>query len=242
MNQHQLRNVPKELGDDDDAFETTADGRKVLKPGRSFRIGMMDHAMKIGDGRANFAANRPGWRIDGSAANDAAMARRKSEYQKYDAAVKSAYTGFGSASAAEFRGDQPGDLCTVRGAAYPLDFGSAGHLNADLVCVPDNPKLVNDAKRRKKTQYRDPQGREEGTEEAEEDLQDSRSARAARLIRDAAYDGYNEDLTTAWKGPINDHTPSNKPRPANTRSVVVNDTQAKAYADYDKEIAGAWKR
>jgi hypothetical protein len=105
-------------------------------------------------------------------------------------------------------------------------------VRGELTCVPDNPKSKDAKPRRRKTTYRDPEGREQGTAEAEEDLQDARS------IRDAEYARYENDLVNAWRGPINEQTPSNK-RP--TAGTVLHDTAASAYLAYDSELESAWK-
>jgi hypothetical protein len=75
---------------------------------------------------------------------------------------------------ADVRGQQPGDVCTVRGPEYPNDFGSPGHLDARLVCVPDNPRR-----------------------------QDSRphtmDAATAQRIRDEAWLASVKELESAWQ-------------------------------------------
>jgi hypothetical protein len=139
MQSHQLRHLDaatlRQLVDDDDAFEVLADGCMVLKPGRSFRTPMraMDSIprTKIGDGRANLAANRPGWRVS---SRDAQRGRDWSCYDSYDKEISQAYltpTGEGSG---EFIGQRVGDLCTVDGYTGRLVKNDDG----ELVCRPDH--------------------------------------------------------------------------------------------------------
>jgi hypothetical protein len=215
MDRHMLRHLPKELADDiladSDAFEVLADGRKVLKPGRSFRtpmramdaktvIGNADTVPKLADGLPA-QAHRSHW----------GMSRKRdlSCYDSYDKEISQAYLqdDYGAQS----RGSQPGDLCTCRGPEYPWAFGSPGHLDENLVCVPDSDPRASDAR-----------------------------PKNAKAIRDEAYAAYEKDLTSAWKKGPDEQTHSNNPRPA-ARSVVVNDSREKAIADYNNEIENAWR-
>jgi hypothetical protein len=215
MNSHMLRHVPEELADN-----ILQDGERLRVP-----VSMMDSTPRTvnGDGSKNMAAHRPGYRLS---ARDA-KGRDWSCYDAYDKSIESE-SGFGSAPASEFRGDQPGDLCTVRGPEYPWDFGSPGHLDKNLVCVPDNPRRADDTGVR--PSFFSNLAKRSG----------SATGADARSIRDRAYQDYEDDLTSAWKGPINEQAHG-----ANTRPVTdarVKDTTAKAYADYDRETANAWKR
>jgi hypothetical protein len=148
MERHMLRHLPKELADDiladSDAFEVLADGRKVLKPGRSFRTPMraMDAKTVIGDGSKNFAANRPGYRIPSASMHDSKQERDLALlYAQRDAATENAWRE-------DFIGASEGDPCTCRGSDFPDDIGSPGHLELHegrLICTPDNPS-ANDAR------------------------------------------------------------------------------------------------
>jgi hypothetical protein len=219
-----------------------ADG-EILQEGEVLRVPMkcadgVSRTVVIGDGSKNFAGHHAGWRLPASSLKDGERSVRQKLYDEYDQRLSRGYLN--DDYGAQSRGSQPGDLCTVRASGpndvYAWAFGSPGHLDKNLVCVPDaDPRsATGDAKRKRRTQYRDPEGREQGTAEEEEDLQDARKA------RDAAYLDYEKKLTSAWKQPINDHTPSNKPRrPA---GVILHDTTASAYRDYDLETANAWRR
>jgi hypothetical protein len=207
-------------------------GKFVLKDKNSFRVPMrmMDSKTnKLADGLVA-SGHRNGWRISKSSQTDAARAERQRLYDEYDAAVESQFTGFGSTPSTRLRGDQPGDVCTIDG--WP---GHLRNVNGRLTCVADDKSATDAPRRKRKTQYRDPEGREEGTAEAEEDLVGD-----AKKARDTAYAAYEKDLTTAWSRPI-DETPVNNPRPANT-ARRVNDTVQAAYADYDKDLANEWRR
>jgi hypothetical protein len=140
-----------------------------------------------------------------------------------DAVEPQGPTGFGSASASELRGDKIGDPCTCRGANNANDFGSPGTMQmvgGKLVCVPTNPRnadaksvkqirdeayqeyedyLVNAHKvgdgKKRKTQYRDPEGREEGT--AEEQVEDGKRIKDREV--DLLYAARDRELESAWK-------------------------------------------
>jgi hypothetical protein len=142
MKAHMLRHLPKELADEilaDDAFEVLADGRKVLKPGRSFRTPMRAMDAKTVDG---FAANRPGYRIPSASMHDSKRQRELDRlYAERDAATENAWRE-------DFIGASEGDPCTCRGSDFPDDIGSPGHLELHegrLICTPDNPS-ANDAR------------------------------------------------------------------------------------------------
>jgi hypothetical protein len=194
MKPHLLKHVPDELrrqlAHDDDFDE-----RGVLRDMGRYRVPMraMDGKPTVLADGTLLASHRNGWRLP-------AKPRDWSCYDAYDKAIESQYTGFGSASASEFRGDQPGDVCTIDG--WP---GHLRKVNGKLTCVADD-----------------------------------KTSQDARSLRDAAYRAYEHDLTSAWKGPITDHTPSNKPR--RTAGVVLHDTTDSAYRDYDLEISQAYKR
>jgi hypothetical protein len=228
------KNLADYLAEVDDPRFEWRDGKFVLKDGERFRVKMTDSAKPMSDGLF-LAEHRNGWRLSAKAMKDDNVAARRALYDSYDKEISQAYltpTGVGSTPSTELRGDQPGDVCTIDG--WP------GHLQkrgGKLVCIADD-KTSQDARsvKKRKTQYRDPSGREAGTaEEAEEDLNDSRS------IRDRAYQDYDKFITTQWRQPINEQTPpSNNPkrRPA---GKVIHDTVASAYGDYDAELANAWR-
>jgi hypothetical protein len=156
------RNYVRDDDDDDDAF----DERGILKDGRIFRLRFADanslqravaaHFAKVTDsnGRGGAALQRPGYRVLDDAAG---LDEKQKAYLTYDENIRRAYldvqsddpiTGFGSG---ELRGSQENDICTVRNADFPLDFGSPGHMrmyNGKLTCVPDRPrsKAANDTR------------------------------------------------------------------------------------------------
>jgi hypothetical protein len=137
---------------------------------------------------------------------------------KGDAVEPQGPTGFGSASASELRGDKIGDPCTCRGANNANDFGSPGTMQmvgGKLVCVPTNPRNADaksvydkynedisnawkgeDAKKRK-VQYRDPEGRETGT--AEEQVEDAKRLKDHKATMAALYADRDRELESAWK-------------------------------------------
>jgi hypothetical protein len=197
-----------DYGEDFDENGTLRDGRRYRVP-----VSLIDGVPRTADGR-QVASHRAGWRLAGSLATDGKMEERARIYREYDAALESEYTGFGSAPSTQLRSSQPGDLCTVRGPEYPWAFGSAGHLDKNLVCVPDaDPRRRADARPK-----------------------DSKDVKA---LRDAEYARYENEISQAWKGPILDHTPGNKPR--RNAGRVLHDTKAAAIADYDAEISQAWR-
>jgi hypothetical protein len=225
-----LRHVPKELRDDILKHKEILGDKEILRIPMSIMDAVPRTKLaKLDDGLFP-PEHRNGYRVNKSSLTDDAKAKRAALYDSYDKELSTAYLKDDAATENAWREDYPGasegDICTVRGSGYPNDIGSAGHLELQegrLVCVPDAPKSATDAKRRKKTQLRDPEGREQGTEESEEDLSDARSA------RDAAYAAYEKDLTSAWKQPIHDHTPSNNPK------------RRPAIADYNRELENAWR-
>ena len=61
-------------------------------------------------------------------------------YADADRESTNAYKHIKASDAGQFTAARAGDLCTVSGPEYPLDYGSPGHLrqiNGKLVCVPD---------------------------------------------------------------------------------------------------------
>jgi hypothetical protein len=136
-----------------------------------------------------------------------------------DAAIESQTTGFGSAPSTELRGSREGDACTIDG--WP---GHLRNVNGRLNCVPDN-KGSQDAKtvkqirdeayqsyendltnawrgpinehdgKKRKTQYRDPEGRETGT--AEEQVEDGKRVKDSKL--EILYAERDRELENAWK-------------------------------------------
>jgi hypothetical protein len=218
MDAYRLRHLPKELADDildGGAFEVLADGRKVLKPGRSFRTPMhaMDAKTVIGDG---FAANRPGYRIPSASMHDSKQQRELDRlYAERDAETENGWRE-------DYPGASEGDVCTVRGADFPNDIGSPGHIQLHegrLYCVPDNPS-ANDA-------------------------------RSVKQARDAAYRAYENDLVNAWRrGPTDDTTNKAVAAPPtgrrDTRSTAdkARDHAAnmrRIYAERDRELSEAWR-
>jgi hypothetical protein len=218
MDAYRLRHLPKELADDildGGAFEVLADGRKVLKPGRSFRTPMhaMDAKTVIGDG---FAANRPGYRIPSASMHDSKQQRELDRlYAERDAETENGWRE-------DYPGASEGDVCTVRGADFPNDIGSPGHIQLHegrLYCVPDNPS-ANDA-------------------------------RSVKQARDAAYRAYENYLVNAWRrGPTDDTTNKAVAAPPtgrrDTRSTAdkARDHAAnmqRIYAERDRELSEAWR-
>lgn len=64
--------------DDDDNFETTADGRRILKDGGRARVSLMDSdplqrsvALNLHDGRGNIPGHRPGFAFSDASTREA---------------------------------------------------------------------------------------------------------------------------------------------------------------------------
>jgi hypothetical protein len=140
-------------------------------------------------GQGGLALHRPGHRMrNDSHARDEAIAA----YAEADQINQNAWRqGPVRDASGNLRGrGKAGDPCTCRGEEYPEYFGAPGHLDANGRCVPD----AEDARRRKRAQYRDPEGREAGSEEIE-------SEDSTRLGHaETEYRRYNEWLTNAWRG------------------------------------------
>jgi hypothetical protein len=131
-------------------------GRKVLRDGGRYKVRLFDsmqkgiakhfgslHDGRLHDGHGGPPGHKPGFIVSDAHEADQEVARA---YVDAERALTSAWqdspsTGAGSNSPI---GAHEGDICTCRGAEYPNDFGSAGHLrmqnDGTLVCVPDNPK------------------------------------------------------------------------------------------------------
>jgi hypothetical protein len=234
VKEHLLKHVSPELrallSDSERNSDLLADGETLRIP-----MSMMDaktgKPLKLADGK-QVPLHRAGWRVKGSLCTDSKHAERQAVYDSYDAEMGAAYkTGFGSTPSTELRGDRPGDACTVRGREYPWAFGSEGRLDENLVCVPlKDPRRRADAapkdakvlrdeaydsynefvtnawkgadtKKRKKVQYRDPEGREEGTAEEVDDsrsVADKTKNHAANMRR--LYEARDRELSEMWKG------------------------------------------
>lgn len=148
-----------DLDDEDDIRSILQDGDHLRVPMRmmdSMSRSVATHFAKVmdGNGKGGAALHKPGFHV----LDDAAGAYSKQKaYETYDENIRRAYldiqsddqvTGFGSG---ELRGSQENDICTVRNADFPLDFGSPGHMrmyNGKLTCVPDRPrsKAANDTR------------------------------------------------------------------------------------------------
>jgi hypothetical protein len=174
--------------DDDSPFDRNG----VLKDGRTARHSMRDASRVIDAG-----LHRPGYRVT----NDAALRDAKQQARDaYERDLQNAWRDGGSEGA-------EGSVCTVRNDSYPGYTGSAGHIR-NGVCTPD--ALQGDA-RRKVTQ-RDPQGREAGTLEEEEDVTDARppvrDSRTLDQIRhdhqqrmSGIYGAYDASIREQWRKP-----------------------------------------
>ena len=204
------------LDNDDDDFETLADGTKVLRDQGVMRTRMA--AMDSADAAQRAAAEghyarrfglrdaadlrRPGFRPQPDAtARDAKL----QAYDAYEKHLATAYlsphaenTGVGSQGPRETR--SVGDRCLIQGQnghLYEADDGS-------LVCVPD--------------QWGDA-------------ALDDRAIEHARYI---------DHITNAWRHPdgdvVSDHRPAQRADVAPTRDAVE-----AAYAAYDAEIQERWR-
>ena len=107
----------RHLADDD------FDEHGVLKDGGRYRVPMrmMDSAKPMADGLSP-PAHWNGWRLSESLLNDSKRQRDlELLYAERDAATENAWRE-------DFPNASEGDVCTVRGADYPNDIGSPGHL------------------------------------------------------------------------------------------------------------------
>jgi hypothetical protein len=221
-------NHQRRRSDDSDSFETIVDryGRKVkvLKDGCSARVTFRDAAASraqhsVNDGRRPLTdADRqalkgcqPGFRTVADSQRTQRRAAVDAAYQEHEHRLVNAWrdgpngAGSSGAGSGSFRGQRPGDSCTVRGAEFPDDFGSPGVLrerNGSLVCVPldsDNGDVFD--ARRKKYVSRDPAGRVlEETEETEEAAADSAFAlNQGGDAQQRAYDDYARELSQRWR-------------------------------------------
>jgi hypothetical protein len=155
MNRHQLRHL-----DPEEAENILKDGERLRVP-----VSMMDSLprSRIGDG---LSMHRNGWRLPASSLRDSKQQRDLAVlYAQRDAELENAWRE-------DFPGASEGDVCTVRGADYPNDIGSPGHLELHegrLICTPDSPS-ANDA-------------------------------RSVRDARTQAYLDYENHITSAWRTP-----------------------------------------
>jgi hypothetical protein len=137
--------VHDSLDDDDDAFDAAFDGAGLLRDGKSTRVPMLlrdgstveledwqreviyAHRVGLSDGQS---LHRPGPRYctDEAALDAKAQAYAEDVKESTEAWRKKPAANAGSG---EFRGQQPGDQCTIN--------GQPGHLNHRLECVPDKP-------------------------------------------------------------------------------------------------------
>jgi hypothetical protein len=184
------------------------DENGTLRDGGRYRIPMrmMDSIprSKIGDGVANFAANRPGYRIPSASMHDSKQQRELDRlYAERDAEISQAYltpTGFGSTPSTELRGDQPGDVCTIDG--WP---GHLRKVNGKLVCVADD-KTSQDARSIRDAAH---QAYENDLVNAwrgsiNEQTHDAKPRPAARSVvvndsRERAIADYNHEIENAWR-------------------------------------------
>jgi hypothetical protein len=138
--------------DDDRVFETviTPDGRRarILKDGARMvvRARMMDHRSvgdcdagpaRVTDSAGHTEFHKPGWRM--IADDTAGMRAKEIAYRQADATTVNAY----KPTQSEFGPDAIGQVCTVQGAEYPLDYGAPGHVKrvgGRIVCVPDRSR------------------------------------------------------------------------------------------------------
>jgi hypothetical protein len=191
---------------------TAADGTSVglHKPG--FRVARENLTGDSADAAAHIINN--------------ARQRTAEHYQLYDAEKSREYLT--PTGAHNMRPAAVGSVCAVQGPEFPLDFGSEGIMQmyrGKLTCVPINPRSdedrdtarAQDGIRRRRKQLRDPQGREAGTEEGEEEpeatathyepdrpvntgdarvLQQKHAARMGQL-----YDALDAELTNRWRHP-----------------------------------------
>jgi hypothetical protein len=105
------------------------------------------------------------------------MRSKQIAYDEYDDFVTQRWRG---GDAEGYSETSIGQVCTVQGADYPLDYGAPGHIKrvgGKIVCVPDAPRSRDDdddsreratSDARKKVKY-DPHGRVLTTEVEEDD-------------------------------------------------------------------------
>ena len=210
--------------------------REVAQQGYRFADARPAH-VTAADG-TSVGLHKPGFRVarenlNGDSADAAhiinnARQRTAEQYQLYDAEKSREYLTPAGAGAHNMRPAAVGSVCTVQGPEFPLDFGSDGTkqmYRGKLTCVPINPRSdedrdtarAQDGIRRRRKQLRDPQGREAGSEEGEEEaeatatryepdrpvntgdarvLQQKHAARMGQL-----YGALDAELTNRWRNP-----------------------------------------
>jgi hypothetical protein len=89
--------------------------------------------------------------------------------------------------------------------------------------------------RRKKTVHYDPKGRLRGYSETEIETEEDEEWQTSDTMRDAAYEHYERELTTAWQG--------NRPH-TDTAERTCPDGEATQdhYAAYDAWVGSQWRR
>jgi hypothetical protein len=137
--------------------------------------------------------HRPGQRFAVDAAARACVEQARAE------GIREMCDAWKTPPTAEFRGQQPGDQCTINGAS--------GHLNHRLECIPDRRQDAMDARERTyremvddlQNAWRRPDASIEPRATA--DVPRTMTADAAQRIKDAAWLQSVKDLESAWKGP-----------------------------------------
>jgi len=172
----------------DDDFEVVYDEdgkrREILKDRRTHRVSMMarDAAAKFLQQRS-----RPGFASARDAATRAVIDEAYADYEQDLTSAWQDAPGVGIASTAH-----AGDICTVRNAEYPNDFGAPGHYaerGGRLVCVPNNPV------RSARPAPTSPNQRQAGAGSVTEATSDH-----ARTMADT-YAALDKELTEAWRNP-----------------------------------------
>jgi hypothetical protein len=205
-----------------------ADDDDVLQPGQTLRVPMIfrDSMSEIQKSVADakmarsvaqrFGLNdaldlhKPGQRFSVDAA---ARAHVEEVYQDEKRKLQEAWRQPTADVSGEFRGQQSGDVCTVREGG--VDEGSPGHLrmvNGELRCVQDarptydaaNGQRIKDAAYREmvdelQNAWRTPAPKSIEPRAKATDAPRTMSLADAQAIRDAAYRQYCYELVNAWK-------------------------------------------
>lgn len=141
--------------DDENPFDQNG----ILKDRRSVRVKMTARdgltqqnaiardGLQLHDGRGSRAFNKPGLGLKTTLLATLPNNLCNEYRDDLENAWRHQPTGAGSRGVL---GAQEGDVCTVRGPEFPLDFGSPGHYrtqNGSLVCTPDQPRSRSSPRR-----------------------------------------------------------------------------------------------
>jgi hypothetical protein len=122
--------MTKRYDDDDDIFETTASGKRILRDGARVRVSLTDaQTARLHDGRGGEPGHRPGFAISDAVVHD----ERQRAYEEYDQQLGDAWRKDAAPFGAYPLSAGEGSECTINGA--PGTLVREGNC---LVCKPSN--------------------------------------------------------------------------------------------------------